>query len=64
MNTAATEQAVRATMLHYAQLGAQLARARAARNGELFADVQCPTCGLFHASEPCHPFMKALRNDP
>lgn len=64
MSTTPTTQAVRATWLHYAQLAAQIARAEANRAGDLFPDAQCPACGLFHASAPCHPYMSELKKAP
>lgn len=60
MSDIATMAAVRSTWLHYAQLTAQIQREDAKRNGDLFADAQCRKCGLFHASTPCHPYMKNL----
>jgi hypothetical protein len=61
MNCVVTDIAVRATWLHYAQCQAQLDREKAKRNGDLFADCQCRKCGLWHASAPCHPYMKRLQ---
>lgn len=53
-------QAARSTMRHYAQLTAQRDREDAKRNGDMFANAQCRKCGLYHASAPCHPYIKRL----
>lgn len=53
-----TRSAIKATMLHYAQLFAQLQREYALRDGDLFVDVQCKKCGLYHASAPCHQYSE------
>lgn len=59
--TTPTDRAVRSTLLHYAQISAQLSREAARQAGnDLFVDAQCPNCGLHHASDPCHPYMKRL----
>lgn len=53
-------QDVRETLLHYAQLSAQLARERAQENGDMLWDQQCQRCGLRHAGDPCHEYMHRL----
>jgi hypothetical protein len=63
MSDITTQNAVRATLLHYAQLEAQNARERAKSYGmDLFANEQCRKCGLYHASEPCHPYAIRVLN--
>lgn len=60
MSDLSTQAAVRSTLLHYAQLTAQMQREKARENGELFVDEQCRQCGLFHASAACHPYMQRV----
>lgn len=60
MTAVATHIAVRGTLLHYAQLSAQMQREAAKESGDLLWFDQCRKCGLYHASAPCHPYMTRL----
>lgn len=60
MSDVLTDIAVRGTLLHYAQLSAQMQREAAKESGDMLWFDQCRKCGLYHASAPCHPYMARL----